>query len=54
MIPVTAKVGRTEWTTSLFPKGDGYEVPIKAAVRTREGLELGDVVEVTLDLDVAF
>src|SRR3954452_25327590 len=24
MIPVTARVGHTEWPTSLWPKGDGY------------------------------
>ena len=35
MIPVTVRVGRTEWATSLWPKDDGYIVPLKTAVRTR-------------------
>jgi hypothetical protein len=50
-IPVEARVGRTDFTTSLFPKGDRYLVPIKVAVRRAEGLELGDRVSVRLRLD---
>ena len=49
-IPVTARVGKTKFTTSLFPKDGGYVVPIKAAVRKSEKLELGDNVEVRLTL----
>lgn len=48
VIPVTAKIGKTRWETSLFPKDGGYLVPIKASVRTAEGLELGDTVKVVL------
>jgi hypothetical protein len=48
MIPVTARIGGTRWTTSLFPKDGGYVVPIKDAVRAAEGLEVDDVVTVTL------
>jgi hypothetical protein len=47
-IPVTASIGRTEWTTSLFPKDGGYVVPIKAAVRKSAGIELGDPVTMRL------
>jgi len=50
-IPVEARIGQTEFRTSLFPKGEFYLVPIKAAVRRAEGLELGDVVLVHLRLD---
>jgi hypothetical protein len=50
VIPVTVTVGGTTWTTSLFPKEDRYLVPVKAAVRTAERLELGD--EVCLRLQV--
>lgn len=50
-IPVAARVGRTDFTTSLFPKGELYLVPIKAAVRRAEALALGDVVGVHLHLD---
>ncbi|CAM3385981.1 DUF1905 domain-containing protein [Stackebrandtia soli] len=48
MIPVVAKVGATEWTTSLFPKDGRYLVPIKAKVQKAEGLDIGDVVTVKL------
>ncbi len=48
MIPVTARIGRTEWKTSLWPKDGRYIVPVKAAVRRAEGLALGDAVMVRL------
>ncbi len=51
MIPVTARIGDTEWTTSLFPKDGRYVVPIKAAVRRAEGV--GEGVEVSLRLVLA-
>jgi len=52
MIPVTAQIGRTTFTTSLWPKDGSYVVPLKAAVRTAEGLELGDDVDLVLTVDV--
>jgi hypothetical protein len=48
VIPVEAQIGQTTWSTSLFPKDGGYLVPIKAAVRKAEGIELGAYVEMTL------
>ena len=51
MVPVTAHIGQTEWTTSLFPKDGGYIVPIKAVVQQAEGLEVGDHVTITLTID---
>jgi hypothetical protein len=48
MIPVTAKIGATEWKTSLFPKDGGYIVPVKAAVRQAERLAVGDIAMVRL------
>ena len=48
VIPVTVRIGASEWTTSLFPKDGGYLVPIKDAIRAAEGLAAGDVVEVQL------
>jgi hypothetical protein len=50
MIPVQVQIGRTGWTTSLFPKDGLYIVPIKASVRKAEDLEEGD--EVTIRLEV--
>ncbi len=52
VIPVTVSIGRTEFTTSLFPKGDRYLVPLKVAVRRAEHLELGDTVTIHLHLDL--
>ncbi|KQS08729.1 hypothetical protein ASG04_07160 [Curtobacterium sp. Leaf183] len=51
VIPVGVRIGRTRWTTSLFPKDGGYLVPLRAAERRVEGVGLGDEVEVTLTLD---
>jgi hypothetical protein len=48
MIPVTVRIGGSEWTTSLWPKDGGYIMPIKAWVREAEGLEIGDSVAVEL------
>ena len=51
MIPVSARIGTTAWTTSLFPKDGGYIVPIKDAVRKAEGLDVGDTVTIQVDVD---
>jgi Domain of unknown function (DUF1905) len=48
MIPVTARIGTTEWTTSLFPKDGGYVVPLKDKVRDAEGLDVDDSVTIRL------
>ena len=50
VIPVTVRVGRSEWQTSLFPKDGRYLVPIRANIRKAEGLEEGDEVTIRLDL----
>lgn len=52
MIPVRGTIGATEFTTSLWPKDGGYIVPLKAEVRRKEKVELGDVIEIVLDVDV--
>ena len=51
MIPVRARIGATEWETSLFTKDGRYVVPVKDAVRRAEGLDEGDTI--TLRLTVA-
>ena len=50
VIPVYARIGETEWTTSLFPKDGLYLVPIKASVRKAEQLEEGDSVTIRLEI----
>lgn len=52
VIPATVTIGATTITTSLFPKDGGYLVPIKNALRLPEKIELGSVVDVTLDFAV--
>jgi hypothetical protein len=46
----TARIGDTTWSTSVFPdKGSGsYVLPVKAAVRTAEGLDDADPVTIRL------
>jgi hypothetical protein len=51
MVPVAAAVGGSRWTTSLWPKDGGYVLPVKAAVRRAERLELGDLVRVRLSVE---
>jgi len=50
VIPVHARIGDTEWQTSLFPKDDRYLVPIKTSVRKAEDLEEGDDVSIQLEV----
>ena len=50
VIPVTSTIGKTTFTTSLFPKDGGYLLPVKNAVRLPEKLELGKQVKVKLSL----
>ncbi|MEV6522345.1 DUF1905 domain-containing protein [Longispora sp. NPDC051575] len=52
MIPVTARIGDTAWTTSLFPKDGRYLVPLKTRVRGAEAIEVGDTVTIRLTVDV--
>ncbi len=49
MVPVTARIGGTEWRTALFPKEGRYLVPLKDAVRRAEGIGAGDSVVVRLE-----
>lgn len=51
MVPVRARIGGTEWKTSLFPKDGGYLVPVKDRVRRAEGLAEGDEVGIELHVD---
>jgi len=48
---VRVQIGKTEFTTSLFPKDELYIVPIKASVRKAENLEEGDKVKVWLEIE---
>ena len=52
VIPVKVSIGRTHFTTSLFPKDGIYLVPIKNAVRLPEKLALGQTIDVTLEVNL--
>lgn len=48
VIPVEAEIGGVRFTTSLFPKDETYLLPLKAEVRRRCGVTVGDEVRVTM------
>jgi hypothetical protein len=50
VVPVTATIGGTTFTTSLFPRGGGYLLPIKVAVQRAEALGVGDAVAVAMTI----
>lgn len=52
VIPVEAQIGGVGFRTSLFPKDEGYLLPIKAEVRKRAGVTAGDVVAVEMRVRV--
>jgi hypothetical protein len=47
-LPSSARLGDTTFTTALIPKDGSYLVPLKADVRRREKVEVGDIVTVGL------
>lgn len=50
-LKVHATIGETSWHTSVFPSSTGaYVLPVKKPVRRAEGLEAGDVLEISLEL----
>jgi hypothetical protein len=52
VIPVSVRIGKTEITTSLFPKQGKYLVPLKDALRKPEGIVVGQTLEITLTIAV--
>lgn len=49
-IPVCARIGATEWETSLLPRDGGYVLPVKKVVRTQERFSDGDTVTVAMSV----
>ncbi len=51
---VSATIGTTTWTTSIFPdsKSGTYILPLKALVRRKEGLYEGDSVAFSFAITV--
>ena len=50
-VKVKARIGETNWVTSIFPdkKTNTYILPIKLEVRKKENLKAGQKVELTLE-----
>lgn len=53
-VRVTVTIGTSEWQTSIFPSKslDAYILPIKADVRKKEKIVVGNLVDVTLNIKV--
>lgn len=49
-VRVSVRIGETEWKTSVFPDSSAgsYVLPVKRVIREKEGIDVGDVVEVHL------
>ena len=52
VIPVTVRIGETEYKTSLFPKDGKYLVPVKADIRKAEAIEEGDDVGIKVTIQI--
>ena len=50
-VPVHVTIGRTEFTTALFPKDGRYLVPVKVAVQRAEAIGEGAIVDVVVRLN---
>ena len=51
-LPVEARLGKTMWHTSIFPDAQSgtYLLPLKAKVRSAEGVFEGDVIVCALEI----
>lgn len=47
-VPVTARIGATEFVTSLFPRGETYFLPVKVAVQRAEQVSIGDRISAAI------
>ena len=47
-VPVEARIGGTDFATSLFPRDGAYLLPVKVAVQKAEGMALGDLLDVEI------
>lgn len=52
MIPVNARVGETDWTTSLWPKDGSFILPLKDKVRKAESLVEGQYITARIEVAV--
>lgn len=53
LVPITAKLGSSVWSTSLLPKGDGtHFVALKSTIRKKEKIDLGDEIELNISINL--
>jgi hypothetical protein len=52
---VTATIGSTSWSTSIFPEAGGgpYVLPVKKTVRSAERIEVGETATITVEIDLS-
>ncbi len=53
-VPVTITLGKSTWKTSIFPdkKAVGYLLPLKADIRKKEGITVGENISVIMVVGV--
>ncbi len=53
-IPVFVTIRKTTWKTSIFPdkKSGMYLLPLKSEIRTKESVRSGDVISLSLRVDI--
>jgi hypothetical protein len=51
-LPVNVTIGKTKWKTSIFPdkKTSSYLLPLKAEVRKKENIKLGNTLVIILEI----
>ena len=50
-IPVQVHLGKSVWKTSIFPEKSGvYLLPLKAAIRLKEGVAAEDTIDFSLKI----
>jgi len=52
MVPVQARIGKTEFKTSMFHKDGLYVLPIKDSVRKSEGVGEGDQITARIEVQL--
>jgi hypothetical protein len=52
-VRVAATIGETIWKTSIFPdsKRNAYLLPLKADVRKKERVQVGDSISILIEID---
>lgn len=53
-LPVLVTIGKTVWTTSIFPSSHSgsYLLPVKAKVRQHENIQAGEKVEFQIQIKI--